>query len=101
MSAKVNKVSRECQNHQANLIGVIFNILYLFGITKMTSRRALHFVFKIGNRTETARFLRNALGMKVCVTYFEFTHHNMVCLLEQKEAYIMQNMVACSSANTC
>lgn len=23
MSAKVNKVSRECQNHQANLIGVI------------------------------------------------------------------------------
>lgn len=30
----------------------------------MTSRRALHFVFKIGNRTETARFLRNALGMK-------------------------------------
>ncbi|ESO97731.1 hypothetical protein LOTGIDRAFT_181699 [Lottia gigantea] len=30
----------------------------------MSSRRALHFVFKIGNRTETAKFYRNVLGMK-------------------------------------
>ncbi|XP_022344763.2 glyoxalase domain-containing protein 4-like [Crassostrea virginica] len=30
----------------------------------MASRRALHFVFKIGNRTETAKFYRDVLGMK-------------------------------------
>ncbi|XP_040857067.1 glyoxalase domain-containing protein 4 isoform X2 [Ochotona curzoniae] len=31
----------------------------------MASRRALHFVFKVGNRFETARFYREVLGMKV------------------------------------
>ena len=31
----------------------------------MASRRALHFVFKVGNRFETARFYRDVLGMKV------------------------------------
>lgn len=31
----------------------------------MSSRRTLHFVFKIGNRKETARFYRDVLGMKV------------------------------------
>lgn len=30
----------------------------------MASRRALHFVFKIGNRTKTAKFYRDVLGMK-------------------------------------
>ncbi|XP_021346301.1 glyoxalase domain-containing protein 4-like isoform X1 [Mizuhopecten yessoensis] len=30
----------------------------------MSTRRALHFVFKVGNRTETARFYRDVLGMK-------------------------------------
>jgi len=31
----------------------------------MPSRRALHFVFKVGNRTATAKFFREILGMKV------------------------------------
>ncbi|XP_073902652.1 glyoxalase domain-containing protein 4 isoform X2 [Castor canadensis] len=31
----------------------------------MASRRALHFVFKVGNRFQTARFFRDILGMKV------------------------------------
>jgi len=30
----------------------------------MAHRRALHFVFKVGNRTETAKFYRDVLGMK-------------------------------------
>ena len=30
-----------------------------------TSRRALHFVFKVGNRNTTAKFYRDILGMKV------------------------------------
>lgn len=30
----------------------------------MSSRRALHFVFKVGNRTATAKFFREILGMK-------------------------------------
>ncbi|WAR01276.1 GLOD4-like protein [Mya arenaria] len=30
----------------------------------MATRRALHFVFKVGNRTETANFFRQILGMK-------------------------------------
>ena len=41
----------------------------------MTLRRALHFVFKIGNRNETIKFYREILGMKVrdisyCVSHF-------------------------------
>ncbi|CAB1432812.1 unnamed protein product [Pleuronectes platessa] len=31
----------------------------------MASRRALHFVFKVGDRTKTATFYRDVLGMKV------------------------------------
>ncbi|EDO47433.1 predicted protein [Nematostella vectensis] len=31
----------------------------------MASKRALHFVFKVANRTETAKFYREILGMKV------------------------------------
>lgn len=31
----------------------------------MATRRALHFVFKVGNRFQTARFYRDVLGMKV------------------------------------
>uniref|UniRef100_A0A2K6FBJ9 Glyoxalase domain-containing protein 4 n=1 Tax=Propithecus coquereli TaxID=379532 RepID=A0A2K6FBJ9_PROCO len=31
----------------------------------MAARRALHFVFKVGNRFQTARFYRDILGMKV------------------------------------
>lgn len=31
----------------------------------MATRRALHFVFKVGNRFQTARFFRDVLGMKV------------------------------------
>ncbi|XP_061162559.1 glyoxalase domain-containing protein 4-like [Saccostrea echinata] len=31
----------------------------------MSSRRVLHFVFKIGNRTETAKFYRDVLGMQI------------------------------------
>merc|ERR1711931_9361 len=30
----------------------------------MASRRALHFVFKVGDRTKTAEFYRDVLGMK-------------------------------------
>ncbi|KAL3847754.1 hypothetical protein ACJMK2_018648 [Sinanodonta woodiana] len=30
----------------------------------MSSKRALHFVFKVGNRTETTTFFRDVLGMK-------------------------------------
>lgn len=30
----------------------------------MAQKRALHFVFKVGNRTETAKFYRDVLGMK-------------------------------------
>lgn len=33
----------------------------------MSLRRALHFVFKIGNRNETVKFYRDILGMKVCI----------------------------------
>lgn len=31
----------------------------------MAVRRALHFVFKVGNRFQTAHFFRDVLGMKV------------------------------------
>nr|CAG4641023.1 EOG090X09EK [Eulimnadia texana] len=31
----------------------------------MASRRALHFVFKVGNRTETIKFYKEVLGMKI------------------------------------
>lgn len=31
----------------------------------MSTKKALHFVFKVGNRTETAKFFREILGMKV------------------------------------
>ncbi|XP_066219670.1 glyoxalase domain-containing protein 4 [Saccopteryx leptura] len=31
----------------------------------MATRRALHFVFKVGNRFQTARFYRDVLGMKI------------------------------------
>ena len=31
----------------------------------MASRRALHFVYKIGDRAATAKFYRDILGMKV------------------------------------
>lgn len=31
----------------------------------MATRRALHFVFKVGDRFQTARFFRDVLGMKV------------------------------------
>lgn len=54
----------------------------------MTSRRALHFVFKIGNRTETAKFFRNVLGMKVCVTHFEFPRLFLVACVLSYEAKI-------------
>ena len=42
---------------------------------EMALRRALHFVFKIGNRNETIKFYREILGMKVrdisyCVSDF-------------------------------
>ena len=44
-------------------------------LEEMALRRALHFVFKIGNRNETIKFYREILGMKVrgisyCVTDF-------------------------------
>nr|CAH0110933.1 unnamed protein product [Daphnia galeata] len=31
----------------------------------MSGRRALHFVFKVGNRTETIKFYKDVLGMKI------------------------------------
>ena len=31
----------------------------------MATKRALHFVFKVGDRTSTAKFYREVLGMKV------------------------------------
>lgn len=34
----------------------------------MALRRALHFVFKIGDRAKTATFYRDVLGMKVGVS---------------------------------
>lgn len=37
----------------------------------MALRRALHFVFKIGDRAKTATFYRDVLGMKVCVSKVE------------------------------
>lgn len=43
----------------------------------MALRRALHFVFKVGDRSKTAVFYRDVLGMKVsqCVSeiYMGFT----------------------------
>ena len=44
-------------------------------LEEMALRRALHFVFKIGNRNETIKFYREILGMKVrdisyCVSHF-------------------------------
>ena len=44
-------------------------------LEEMALRRALHFVFKIGNRNETIKFYREILGMKVrgisyCVSDF-------------------------------
>ncbi|ELT99566.1 hypothetical protein CAPTEDRAFT_192179, partial [Capitella teleta] len=38
----------------------------------MSSPRILHYVFKIGNRSETARFYRDVLGMKI-LRHEEFT----------------------------
>ena len=35
----------------------------------MSGRRALHFVFKVGDRTETIRFYKDVLGMKVRKIY--------------------------------
>lgn len=35
-----------------------------FTATKMSGRRALHFVFKVGDRTTTAKFYREILGMQ-------------------------------------
>jgi hypothetical protein len=35
---------------------------------KMASRRALHFVFKVADRTATAAFYRETLGMKVSMS---------------------------------
>lgn len=34
-------------------------------LTNMALRRALHFVFKVGDRAKTATFYRDVLGMKV------------------------------------
>jgi catechol 2,3-dioxygenase-like lactoylglutathione lyase family enzyme len=39
---------------------------------KMASRRALHFVFKVADRTATAAFYRETLGMKVSMTLLKF-----------------------------
>uniref|UniRef100_A0A3B4AGZ5 VOC domain-containing protein n=1 Tax=Periophthalmus magnuspinnatus TaxID=409849 RepID=A0A3B4AGZ5_9GOBI len=36
----------------------------------MALRRALHFVFKVGDRTKTATFYRDVLGMKVLLIVF-------------------------------
>ena len=38
----------------------------------MSLRRALHFVFKVGDRGKTATFYRDVLGMKV--RYFAVLH---------------------------
>ena len=35
----------------------------------MASRRALHFVFKVADRTATAAFYRETLGMKVSTEF--------------------------------
>jgi len=35
---------------------------------EMNARRALHFVFKVGNRTDTIKFYRDILGIKVLLT---------------------------------
>ena len=37
----------------------------IFFVAGKMSRRALHFVFKIGDRTKTMEFFKNTLGMQV------------------------------------
>lgn len=56
----------------------------------MSLRRALHFVFKIGNRNETVKFYREILGMKVgIIDVVSFsvltvkTHKNHCCVTLQ------------------
>lgn len=39
----------------------------------MALRRALHFVFKVGDRTKTATFYRDVLGMKVEELFVDLT----------------------------
>ena len=47
-----------------------------------TSRRALHFVFKVADRTATAAFYREILGMKVSGIYYVIARVNLasVCV---------------------
>ncbi len=41
----------------------------------MSGRRALHFVFKVGDRQKTIRFYKDILGMKVYTFIFEALFH--------------------------
>ena len=47
-----------------------------------TSRRALHFVFKVADRTATAAFYREILGMKVSEIDYVIARDNLasVCV---------------------
>ena len=42
----------------------------------MASRRALHFVFKIGDRKANTKFFRDILGMKVILKFVLFAYNN-------------------------
>ena len=59
----------------------------------MASKRALHFVFKVGNRTETASFFRQILGMKVIyniylILQFSDKHFRMyICIMMSPVPY--------------
>lgn len=48
----------------------------------MISGRALHFVFKVADRTLTAKFYREVLGMKVRISVFMLINYN-TCHISQ------------------
>ena len=61
-------VIKECIKWGVGLISYAHAQISLIALChKMaTTRRALHFVFKVADRTSTAAFYRDVLGMKVC-----------------------------------
>ena len=82
-------------------------------LEEMALRRALHFVFKIGNRNETIKFYREILGMKVrdishCVSHFGasfraclwMTHFALIivrALLHSFPSFYLKNTVGIKS----
>lgn len=60
----------------------------------MALRRALHFVFKVGDRTKTATFYRDVLGMKVrhCISPSSNCCEDFA-LIADKTVMMLQNYV--------